>query len=247
MSNSPILDAQNNQQASMSNKNVPNKSIEDGNNNSNKRVSKPVKWNRLDVETKASSSSYAQQQSTSRRRSPPRGGSRRDDRDYYREDRPARRSSNRSNVPPTNPRGPPRVNSTTVTNNSNNIGSIKSTTATSRQQGQGTGSTTRRENTGSIVPPSNHITRSNRPSYLESKTPGLNGNPILKPEFAGQLPYDAKKPKPLLGRPIIIEAATTIPVLPNVWTNGATYYFNNPPPFTIDAIENIRESIKKQM
>lgn len=220
---------------------MPNKSIEDGNNNSNKRVSsKPVKWNRLDVETKASSS-YAQ---PSRRRSPPRGGGRRDDRDYYREDRSARRSnSNRSNAPPTNARGPPRVSSASVTSNN---GSIKAATT---PRAPGTGSS-RRENTGTIAPPSNHIMRSNRPSYTESKTPGLNGNPvILKPsEFAGQpLPYDAKKPKPLLGRPIIIEAATPIPVLPNVWTNGATYYFNNPPPFTIDAIENIRESIKKQM
>jgi hypothetical protein len=53
---------------------------------------------------------------------------------------------------------------------------------------------------------------------------------------------DAKKPKPLLGRPIIIEAAP-IPVM----TYGATYYFNGPAPFTIDAIANIKESIKKQM
>lgn len=83
------------------------------------------------------------------------------------------------------------------------------------------------------------------PSYTESKTPGLNGNPIMPktdPSSQPQQAYaDAKKPKPLLGRPIIIE--TPIPVM----TYGATYYFNGPAPFTIDAIANIKESIKKQM
>lgn len=223
---------------------MPNKSIEDGNNNSNKRVSSKPKWNRLDVDAKTSSS-YASQQS-SRRRSPPRG--RRDDRgDYYREERSVRRvASNRSNVPPSN-RGAPRGSNNPVAVTNNN-GSIKSSSASSRQVSS---NTSRRggENTGTNAHSTQYITRSDRPSYTASKTPGLNGNPIMKPsDSALQAPYDAKKPKPLLGHPIIIEAATPIPIIgPNVWNGGATYYFNGVPPYTIDAIENIKESIKKQM
>lgn len=220
---------------------MPNKSIEDGsiNSNSNKRVSsKPTKWARLDVETKPSSSGGY----SSRRDERPRGGDRerrRDDRDYYRDDRSIRRTgSNRSSNAPTSNRGnAPR---TVVSNN----GSIKTST---RQGAPSGGSGTRvrdNNNTGTNATP--YITRSNRPSYTESKTPGLNGNP-MKLDASGQASYDTKKPKPLLGPPIIIEATTSIPVMTNVWTNGATYYFNGPAPFTIDAIGNIKESIKKQM
>ena len=85
------------------------------------------------------------------------------------------------------------------------------------------------------------------PSYTESKTPGLNGNPIMpknSTDMSQHAYIDAKKPKPLLGRPIIIEAATPIPVM--TYT-GATYYFNGPTQFNIDAVANIKESIKKQM
>lgn len=81
------------------------------------------------------------------------------------------------------------------------------------------------------------------PSYTESKTPGLNGNPIMPKSDQSQQLYDAKKPKPLVGRPIILETPPGIPVI----GYGATYYFNGPGQFSIDAIANIKESIKKQM
>lgn len=242
-SKSPVPDAQINQQASSSTKHVPNKSIEDGTNNSNKRVSSKPKWNRLDVDAKISSN-YGSSQQSSRRRSPPRGRGRGDDRDYYRDERPVRRvGSNRSNASASTRSGAPRGGSGSTVSSAN--GTTKPSSTTSRQV---TSASTRRgagDNAGSNASAA-YITRSNRPSYTESKTPGLNGNPILKPSDAAVVSYDAKKqPKPLLGRPIIIEAP--IPVIPNVWTNGATYYFSNPPPFAIDAIENIKESIKKQM
>lgn len=222
--------------AASKDKHVP-KSIEDG----NKRVSKP-KWARLDVDTKSSTSAPqsnhqgSSQQQQNRRRSPPRR--RGDYRDDYRDDRSIRRSgSNRGNVPSN--RGPrnnsgginPSINPAASTNsNSNN----NSSSSNSMKPGRGGASTntSRRDNP-------TYITRSNRPSYTESKTPGLNGNPI-KPIDS----YDAKKPKPsLIGRPIIIEA----PIAPIVTNVFGTYYFNGPAPFTLDTIGNIKESIKKQM
>jgi hypothetical protein len=216
-------------------KHVP-KSIEDG----SKRVSKP-KWARLDVDTKTPISSSAAPQSNvssqqnNRRRSPPRR--RGDDYRDYRDDRSIRRSgSNRGNVP-SNRSGPrnsgginPSVASTNSSNNNNN--STSSSSSMKPARGGGSSNTSRRDNP-------TYITRSNRPSYTESKTPGLNGNPIKHTDS-----YDAKKPKPsLIGRPIIIEAPIT-PIVTNVF---GTYYFNGPAPFTLDTIGNIKESIKKQM
>lgn len=231
---------------------MPNKSIEDGSiNSNNKRVSsKPTKWARLDVETKPSSSNSAGGGGgySSRRDERPRGGGdrerRRDDRDYYRgDDRSIRRTgSSRSSNAPTSTRG--NASRSVASNN----GSVKSSSSRGGAPSVGGGSRGRggeSTNTGTNATP--YITRSNRPSYTESKTPGLNGNPMKPDMSGGQAPYDAKKPKPLLGQPIIIEATTQIPVMANVWTNGATYYFNGPAPFTIDAIGNIKESIKKQM
>ena len=225
--------------AASKDKHVP-KSIEDG----SKRVSKP-KWARLDVDTKqaatSSSAAAAAPQSNAssqqnRRRSPPRR--RGDDYRDYRDDRSIRRSvSNRGNVP-SNRSGPrnsggginPSVASTNSSNNNNNSTSSSSSMKTAR--GGGSTNTSRRDNP-------TYITRSNRPSYTESKTPGLNGNPIKNTDS-----YDAKKPKPsLIGRPIIIEAPIT-PIVTNVF---GTYYFNGPAPFTLDTIGNIKESIKKQM
>lgn len=221
--------------AASKDKHVP-KSIEDG----SKRVSKP-KWARLDVDTKqaATSSSAAPQSNASsqqnRRRSPPRR--RGDDYRDYRDDRSIRRSgSNRGNVP-SNRSGPrnsggvnPSVASTNSSNNNNN--STSSSSSMKPARGGGSTNTSRRDNP-------TYITRSNRPSYTESKTPGLNGNPIKNTDS-----YDAKKPKPsLIGRPIIIEAPIT-PIVTNVF---GTYYFNGPAPFTLDTIGNIKESIKKQI
>lgn len=223
--------------AASKDKHVP-KSIEDG----NKRVSKP-KWARLDVDTKSSTSvpqsnhqgSSSQQQQQNRRRSPPRR--RGDDYRDYRDDRSIRRSgSNRGNVPSN--RGPRNnsggINPSVVAASTNNNSINNSSSSSSMKPGRGGASTntSRRDNP-------TYITRSNRPSYTESKTPGLNGNPI-KPTDS----YDAKKPKPsLIGRPIIIEA----PIAPIVTNVFGTYYFNGPAPFTLDTIGNIKESIKKQM
>ena len=224
--------------AASKDKHVP-KSIEDG----SKRVSKP-KWARLDVDTKSASapqSNQASSQQQNRRRSPPRR--RGDDYRDYRDDRSIRRSgSNRGNVPshrsgPRNTGGPnPSVPSTTTTNsiniNNNNTNNSSSSSSSMKPGRGGSTNASRRDNP-------TYITRSNRPSYTESKTPGLNGNPI-KPTDS----YDSKKPKPsLIGRPIIIEAPIT-PIVTNVF---GTYYFNGPAPFTIDTIGNIKESIKKQM
>lgn len=217
--------------AASKDKHVP-KSIEDG----SKRVSKP-KWARLDVDTKSATapqSNQASSQQQNRRRSPPRR--RGDDYRDYRDDRSIRRSgSNRGNVPsnrsgPRNTGGPnPSVASTTNSSNINNNTNSSSSSSSMKPGRGGSTNTSRRDNP-------TYITRSNRPSYTESKTPGLNGNPI-KPTDS----YDAKKPKPsLIGRPIIIEA----PIVTNVF---GTYYFNGPAPFTIDTIGNIKESIKKQM
>ena len=216
--------------ASSKDKNVP-KPIEDG----NKRVSSKPKWARLDVDTKtaaAAPQSNASSQQNNRRRSPPRR--RGDDYRDYRDDRSIRRTgSNRGNVPSnrSGPRtsggNPPTTASTNNSNNNNN-----SSSSSSMKPVRASTNTSRRDNT-------TYITRSNRPSYTESKTPGLNGNPI-KPNES----YDAKKPKPsLIGRPIIIEAPIT-PIVTNVF---GTYYFNGPAPFTLDTIGNIKESIKKQM
>ncbi|XP_070499859.1 la-related protein 1 [Chironomus tepperi] len=212
--------------AASKDKHVP-KSIEDG----NKRVSKP-KWARLDVDTKTATGPHSNQGSSqqNRRRSPPRR--RGDDYRDYRDDRSIRRSgSNRGNVPSnrSGPRNSAVANpSVATTNNSNN----NSSSSSSMKPVRGSSNTSRRDNP-------TYITRSNRPSYTESKTPGLNGNPI-KPSDS----YDAKKPKPsLIGRPIIIEA----PIAPIVTNVFGTYYFNGPAPFTIDTIGNIKESIKKQI
>lgn len=234
---------------------MPNRSIEDGSNNNSKRVSTKPKWNRLDVETKVSISSYSSQQQSSSR--PPRN--RREDRRYddYREDRPSRRGerSNRgSNVPSSSSnRSGPRSSATAATVVTNN-GSMKSSTSSSSRGGNSVAATTNARNSGNTGTNSQqqsastqYIRRSNMPSYTESKTPGLNGNPIMQKNEQSSQPQqayaDAKKPKPLLGRPIIIEGP--IPVMP--LTYGATYYYNGPAPFTIDAIANIKESIKKQM
>lgn len=210
------------QQASKE-KNVP-KSIEDG----NKRVSTKPKWAKLDVDTKTTQSLSTASQN--RRRSPPR--SRRGD-DYrdHRDDRSIRRSgSNRGNVP-SNRNGP---RPTGVGNNGAPTASSNAVNSTSSMKPTRGGSTNAPSTRNAT-----YITRSNRPSYTESKTPGLNGNPIIKPT---ETTYDAKKSKqPLIGRPIIIEAP---PIVTNVF---GTYYFNGPAPFTMESIGNIKDSIRKQM
>jgi hypothetical protein len=201
--------------------------IEDG----NKRVSSKPKWSPMDqsVPTVTKSNAMNSSSSQSRRRSPQR---RRDD---YRDERSIRRSgSNRGNVPSSQNRNAPRGSSSATTNNSgySNNNSNSNTNSNNMKPIRSTTSSRRDNN-------SSRITRSTMPSYTESKTPGLNGNPIIKSD-----PYiDAKKSKPLIGQPIIIEAPLT-PIVTNLY---GTYYFNGPAPFTtLDTIA-IKESIKKQM
>lgn len=246
-STSPVPEINHHQYASRSDKEkfVP-KSIEDG----NKRVSKP-KWNRLDVEAKGTSSSHSSNVSSaappphSRRRSPPRSTRRGGNDDYrgYPDDR-RRNGSNRPAASSASNRGPRSGaggNNGSTTAGPTNNSSSSTTTAAITNNASGVkpmrGPTSRRDNA------SQYITRSTRPSYTESKTPGLNGNPIIK---SSDVVYDAKKPKPsLIGRPIIIDPAPLgTPIVTNVF---GTYYFNGPTPFTLDTIGNIKESIKKQM
>lgn len=201
-------------------KNVP-KAFDDG----AKRVNAKPKWNRFEVEPK-SSSAASNQNRRKTDRSPPRRNNRDD---YYSrrdervrdDDRSNRRgNSNRGTVPSSSTRNSRSGVAPAPTSSSNNI----------KPASRGP----RRE--------SAYITRSNRPSYTESKTPGLNGNPIVPIKSSD--PYDAKKQKPLLGRPIIIDALAPIVTAQNIY---GTYYFNGPTPFTLDTIGNIKESIKKQM
>jgi hypothetical protein len=216
--NSPLPDS------SVSNevKNVP-KAVEDG----AKRVNSKPKWNRFEVEAKPS-----QQNRRKSDRSPPRRNnrddyySRRDDRTRD-DDRSSRRgNSTRGSVPSSSNRTP-----------RNNV--AQATTAPAAATAKSTTSTrgVRREPA--------FITRSNRPSYTESKTPGLNGNPLL-PIKSSDL-YDAKKQKPLLGRPILIDASAAVAPLVTAQNIYGTYYFNGPTPFILDMTESIKEQIKKQM
>lgn len=227
--NSPVPDA------SVTNevKNVP-KAVDDG----AKRVNAKPKWNRFEVEPKSSSQS---RRKTDRDRSPP--PPRRNNRDdYYSrrddrvrdDDRSTRRgNSTRGSVPSSSSRAPRNsvtqaAATTTAAAAVPASSSVKSTTSSTRGP--------RRE--------AAYITRSNRPSYTESKTPGLNGNPLLPMKSSD--PYDVKKQKPLLGRPILIDPSA-IPPLVTAQNIYGTYYFNGPTPFTLDTIGNIKESIKKQM
>lgn len=225
-------------------KNVP-KTIDDG----AKRVNAKPKWNRFDVEPKSSSAASSQNRRKTER-SPPRRNnrddyySRRDDRVRDdRDDRSSRRgNSSRGSVPSSssrNPRSgvaPPPAAATAVTAAavvvppSSTTSSVKSTTAAAPTRGP------RREPA--------YITRSNRPSYTESKTPGLNGNPLVPMKSSD--PYDAKKHKPLIGRPILIDTSAIAPMVTAQNIFG-TYYFNGPAPYALDAIGGIKESIKKQM
>lgn len=221
--NSPSLDA------SVTNevKNVP-KAVDDG----AKRVNAKPKWNRFEVEPKSSSQN---RRKTDRDRSPP--PARRSNRDDYysrRDDRvrddersSRRGNSTRGSVPSSSSRAP-RTNVAAQAAPAPAASSVKSATSATRGP--------RREPA--------YITRSNRPSYTESKTPGLNGNPLL-PMKSSDL-YDAKKQKPLLGRPILIDPSGIAPLVTAQNIYG-TYYFNGPAPFTLDTIGNIKESIKKQM
>lgn len=206
------------------NKNVP-KTLDDG----AKRVNAKPKWNRFEVEPKSSSAASTQnRRKTDRDDQPPRRNNRDD---YYSrrdDDRSTRRgNSSRGNVPSSSSRNPrsgvaaPAPPSTS--------GSVKSTSREPRDP-----RAPRRDP---------FITRSNRPSYTESKTPGLNGNPIIPMKSSD--PYDAKKQKPLIGRPILID--TTMAPLVTAQNIYGTYYFNGPNPYTLDTIGNIKESIKKQM
>lgn len=228
--NSPVPDANATNDKEV--KNVP-KAIDDG----AKRVNAKPKWNRFDVEPKSSSTSSAPSTQNRRKteRSPPRR-SNRDDRDYYSrrddrlrdDDRSNRRgNSNRGTVPSSSTRNPRSAVAPAAPPPASAVAPIK-TAAPTRGP--------RREPA--------YITRSNRPSYTESKTPGLNGNPIATIKSSD--PYDAKKQKPLLGRPIIIDASAIAPIVTAQNIYG-TYYFNGPTPFTLDTIGNIKESIKKQM
>ncbi|CRK97100.1 CLUMA_CG010449, isoform A [Clunio marinus] len=199
-----------------------------------KRVNSKPKWNRFDVEPK----SLPSQNRRKSDRSPPRRNNR-DDRDYYSrrddrtrdDERSSRRggNGNRGSVPSTssrnarnNPVSQTAPGAATAVTSSGNIKSAAPRGA-------------RREPA--------YITRSNRPSYTESKTPGLNGNPNVPIKSSDH--YDAKKQKPLLGRPIIIDPTLTpIVTAQNIY---GTYYFNGPAPFALDTIGNIRDSIKKQI
>lgn len=217
--NSPLPDA------SVSNevKNVP-KAVEDG----AKRVNSKPKWNRFEVETKPSQQN---RRKTDRDRSPPRRNnrddyySRRDDR-VRDDDRSSRRgNSTRGSVPASSSRAP----------RSNVAHAAAAPAATAAKATTAPARGPRREPA--------FITRSNRPSYTESKTPGLNGNPLL-PIKSSDL-YDAKKQKPLLGRPILIDPAVNpLVTAQNIY---GTYYFNGPTPFILDMTESIKEQIKKQM
>lgn len=204
-------------------KNVP-KAIDDG----AKRVNAKPKWNRFEVETKSSAPPSNRRKTD---RSPPRRNnrddyySRRDDR-VRDDDRSTRRgNSNRGTVPSSSTRNPRVANAVAPATVA--PGTVKAA-AVSRGP--------RREPA--------YITRSNRPSFTESKTPGLNGIPVAPMKSSD--PYDAKKQKPsLIGRPIIIDP-TLAPIVTAQNIYG-TYYFNGPTPFTLDTIANVKESIKKQM
>jgi hypothetical protein len=219
--NSPLPDS------SVSNevKNVP-KAVEDG----AKRVNSKPKWNRFEVETKPSSQN---RRKTDRDRSPPRRNNRDD---YYSrrdervrdDDRSSRRgNSTRGSVPSSSSRAP----------RSNVAQAAPAPAAPAAKTTSATARGPRREPA--------FITRSNRPSYTESKTPGLNGNPLL-PMKSSDL-YDAKKQKPLLGRPILIDASAAVAPLVTAQNIYGTYYFNGPTPFILDMTESIKEQIKKQM
>lgn len=229
--NSPVPDTNATNEKEV--KHVP-KAIDDG----AKRVNAKPKWNRFDVEPKTSSSSAAPSQNRRKTdRSPPRRNNR-DDRDYYSrrddrmrdDDRSNRRgNSNRGSVPSSSTRNPRSgVAPAPVVAGAAAVPPTTSNSIKPVSRGP------RRE-------PAPYITRSNRPSYTESKTPGLNGNPLVPIKSSD--PYDAKKQKPLLGRPVFIDHL--LPV--NAQNIYGTYYFNGPTPFTLDTIGNIKESIKKQM
>lgn len=210
------------------NKNVP-KALDDG----AKRVNAKPKWNRFEVEPKSSSVASTQNRRKTDRDDPqPRRNnrddyySRRDDRTRD-DDRSTRRgNSSRGTVPSSSSRNPRSGVAAVAPPLSS--GSVKSTSREVRDP----------------RPPRRDpfITRSNRPSYTESKTPGLNGNPIIPMKSSD--PYDAKKQKPLIGRPILIDTIAPIVTAQNIY---GTYYFNGPTPYTLDTIGNIKESIKKQM
>jgi len=199
-------------------KHVP-KPADDG----TKRVAKSTKWARLDVEPPAAAakSSTTSSSSQSRRRSPRRH---RDDYYYeeYYEERPRRGASTRGSVPSSH-RAPRTAGTATAA-------AAAAATTTSAKPARAT--TSRRDG---------YITRSNRPSYTESKTPGLNGNPQHMQKSSLD-PHDAKK-KPITLRPIAV--VDPMPIVSGQNFFGTFYY--GPVPFALDAIGNIKEQIKKQM
>jgi hypothetical protein len=187
-----------------------------------------LKENLFKVEAKPSSQN---RRKTDRDRSPPR----RNNRDDYYSRRDERvRDDDRSNRRGNAARGAvPSSSSRTPRNNVAVATAPVAATAAKSSSSRGP----RREPA--------YITRSNRPSYTESKTPGLNGNPLL-PMKSSDL-YDAKKQKPLLGRPILIDASAAVAPLVTAQNIYGTYYFNGPTPFILDMTESIKEQIKKQM
>lgn len=224
---SPTSDAAANDKEA--NKIVP-KVLDDG----AKRVNAKPKWNRFEVEPKSSSASSTQNRRKTDRDDPPPDRrnnrddyySRRDDRNRD-DDRSTRRgNSNRGSVPSSSSRHPRSGAAAPAPPSTSS--SVKST---SREP---------RDPRGPRRDP--FIMRSNRPSYTESKTPGLNGNPITPMKSSD--PYDAKKQKPLIGRPILIDPMAPLVTAHNIY---GTYYFNGPTPYALDTIGNIKESIKKQM
>lgn len=209
-------------------KNVPKATVDDG----AKRVNAKPKWNRFEVEPKPAASSQNRRKTD---RSPPRRNNRDDYYSNRRDDRARddERSNRRGNpsrgtVPSSSSR-PPRTAVVATVPPPSTLNSVPAKVAAPARG-------PRREQAP-------YITRSNRPSYTESKTPGLNGIPNVPMKNSD--PYDAKKQKPLLARPIIIDASLApIMTAQNIY---GTYYFNGPTAFTMDAIGNIKESIKKQM
>lgn len=220
--NSPVQDANATNEKEV--KNVP-KTLDDG----AKRVNAKPKWNRFEVEPKSSSAASQNRRKTDR--SPPR----RNNRDEYYSRRDDRvRDDDRSNRRTTSSRG--SVPSSSTRNPRSGVAPVPPSSSATVANAKPTSTRGPRREPA-------FITRSNRPSYTESKTPGLNGNPILTMKSSD--PYDAKKQKPLLGRPIIIDAALApLVTAQNIY---GTYYFNGPTPYALDTIGNIKESIKKQM
>ena len=188
--------------------------------NGNKRVSsKPTKWARMPLDVEPKSRPKRIDRSPRRRRD-----------DYYEDsyyDRPIRRGARRGSISSSTAsyrgsRGGGGGSSGGAARESSTRESTTRDTTTSRYSSSSRGSSVRR---GPIM-------RSTRPSYTESKLPALNA------DLDGD--YDGKKRAPR------ISADSPVFVMPAQNLYG-TFYFNGQPASMIDSVNNIKESIKKQM